>query len=267
MDAKVMSRIQELVYEASGIRLKDSKMSMVASRLARRLRALNLADEMTYLNYLEDQLDSELVNLIDVISTNVTSFFREAHHFSLIEQAIEGQLAAGQNRFRFWSAACSSGEEPYSLAMTIADVMTAHAGKNVDWRILATDISTQVLGRARSAKYALDQLDSIDAARQRRHVRVTSDGFEIASALRQRIVFHRLNLSQPPFPMRGPLDAVMCRNVMIYFDGPVKDGIFNECGRLLRPGGLLMLGHAESLPREFEVHYERVGHAAYRKRG
>jgi chemotaxis protein methyltransferase CheR len=190
----------------------------------------------------------EMVQLLDAISTNVTSFFREPAHFDRIAELFAGWLKQGQRRFRFWSAACSTGEEPYTLAMTLAEVL---GGQDVDLKILATDISTKVLQKAADGAYPESKLTGIPAGLRGRYLERESAGGEpiwrMKDSIRNRIVFKRFNLSTPPFPMQGPMDVVLCRNVMIYFDNQVRQGLINEIHRLLKPGGYLMVGHSESL--------------------
>jgi chemotaxis protein methyltransferase CheR len=213
------------------------------------MRALGIGSHREYLQYaVEHEADGELVRLLDAISTNFTSFFREKDHFELLGKLLEEWLAAGQQRLRIWSAASSSGEEPYSIAMVVREAMGRHP---VDARILATDISTRVLEKARRGVYDEEQLAPVPAAMRDRWVqRLPGAGetrYEVSRALRELVLYQRLNLSTPPFPMRGPFDVVFCRNVMIYFDLAVRTRLLTEVFRLLKPGGYLFVGHAESL--------------------
>lgn len=246
MDPSLFERFRAIAYEQAGIELRDGKESLVSARVAKRLRALGLETEKQYVEKLEAESDGEeLVQFLDVISTNFTSFFREPEHFRQVQASVAGWLAEGQKRFRFWSAASSSGEEPYTLAMTLAD---SFAEVNVDWRILATDISTRVLALAQAGRYTQQQVQTVPQELARRYLRPLGNArVEVDRELAAKIVFARLNLSQPPFPMQGPLDIVLCRNVMIYFDTPVRQRLVSEIERLLRPGGLLMVGHSETL--------------------
>lgn len=240
-------RLREIVYETSGISLGPRKEALVCARVGKRMRALGLTCYDEYLAYVERN-PLEVVGLLDAISTNVTSFFREPQHFDVIAEAAAGWYEAGQRRFRFWSAASSTGEEPYSLAMVLREAMPF---PDVDLRILATDISTEALSVCEDASYAIERMEPVpQALRERwfRPVRGTRDSlWQAKPELRNAIVFRRLNLSAPPFPMKGPLDAIFCRNVMIYFDDAVRLRLLDECHRLLKPGGLLVVGHAESL--------------------
>jgi chemotaxis protein methyltransferase CheR len=189
-----------------------------------------------------------VVGLLDAVSTNVTSFFREPHHFEFLGEAVNHWYATGQRRFRFWSAACSTGEEPYSLAMVLKEALPY---PDVNVRILATDISTEVLGLCENGSYDLRRMTPVPVDLRERWFSVRGKGdarlWEPKQRLRDLVVFRRMNLSAPPFPMSGPLDAILCRNVMIYFDDAVRTRLLEETRRLLKPGGLLLVGHAESL--------------------
>jgi chemotaxis protein methyltransferase CheR len=246
MDLKTFDRLREVVYQKSGITLGPNKEALISARLSKRLRALGCADHAAYLDViLRDAAGTETVQLLDAISTNVTSFFREPVHFDFIKQVTSEWLRQGRRRLRFWSAACSTGEEAYSLAMTLMEIPEA---QGADIRILATDISTRVLSEASEGIFDEARIEPISEAMRRRWLKPMHDGrWRIAGSLRQMIMFRRLNLSEPPFPMCGPLDIVLCRNVLIYFDARVRKGLLGEVHRLLSPGGLLMVGHAESL--------------------
>ena len=264
MNTKAFEGIREIVYEQSGILLADGKQSMVAARISRRLRDLRLKDELAYLDHLRADLGTEIVQLLDAISTNVTHFFREAEHFDLIAAHLEDRIKGGARRLRLWSAASSTGEEPYSLAMTVEEVLSKHE-RSVDARILATDISTRVLNKARAGRYEASKLDGIPAVYRRRHMIGDGEDYRVADHISNRVLFKRLNLSRQPFPMKGPLDVIMCRNVMIYFDDDLRGAIAEECRRLLSPGGLLVLGKSESLVGNREC-FERAGPSTYRKK-
>lgn len=245
MDAALFQRFREIAHRQAGIDLRPGKEILLGTRIAKRIRALGLSDEAEYLAFLErDESGEELVRFLDVISTNFTSFFREADHFETIAAHVRERLAHGQRRFRFWSAACSSGEEPYSLAIVLAELC---GDPEIDWRILATDISTGMLERAQAAVYGPEALARVPRHLRERHFEEVEGGMRVRPTLRERVVFKRLNLALPPFPMHGPIDAVLCRNVMIYFDKAVRQRLVREIERLLAPGGLLLTGHAESL--------------------
>ena len=249
MDRRTFDRFRRLVYEKSGIALGPGKEALVSARVDRRLRALGIDNYGTYLHRVtHDHSGEEIVQLLDAISTNVTSFFREPAHFEFLAQAMVEWQDAGQRRFRVWSAACSTGEEPYSIAITM---LGAARSADLDVKILATDISTRVLETCRQGTYPQERLDGVPPALRDHYF--TQDGsqnpprYAVKDLLSRMIVFKRLNLSAPPFPMRGPLDVIFCRNVMIYFDRAVRVRLLQELWRLLKPGGYLLVGHAESL--------------------
>lgn len=249
METRTFKKFHDIVYEHSGIALGSGKEALVSARVGKRLRALNLPDFDSYLRYLEqDAGGDEIVQLLDAISTNVTHFFRESVHFEFVLEAVRAWAAAGQSRFRFWSAACSTGEEPYSLAMTVREAL---AGRVADAKILATDISTRVLGIAGAGAFEKEKLKSVPPALREKYFEPDeADPLNrrvVRDELKRMLVFRRLNLSAPPFPLRGPLDIIFCRNVMIYFDNSVRARLLAEARRLLKPGGYLVVGHSESL--------------------
>lgn len=241
------ARFRDIVYDACGIALGEGKESLVSARIGKRMRQLGLEEFGTYLDLLKADGDGEeMIHMLDAISTNTTSFFREYEHFDFITEQVSRWRAEGQTRFRFWSAASSSGEEPYSLAMTLAE---CGQGPGSDTRILATDISTRILDAAQAGTYSPNKLDGIPRAYLGRWFEPAPEAPSLAvrASLKSMISFRRLNLSQPPFPMKGPFDIILVRNVMIYFDGPTREALVRECHRMLRPGGFLLVGHAESL--------------------
>ena len=249
MDNRTFKKICELVYDVSGIALNDNKRALVTARIGKRVNALEMPDHRTYLDYLiNDDDGDELIQFMDVISTNVTSFFRERDHYDFVKKVVPEWLTQGQNRFRFWSAACSTGEESYSLAMTLLNIPRM---VTTDIKILATDISTRVLAHCQNGKYTTKNLKTVSQKQRKLYFNRNSangtDTYTVKNNLKELITFKRLNLSKPPFPMRGPLDIVFCCNVMIYFDKKVREKLVNDIFRLLRPGGFLIVGHSESL--------------------
>jgi chemotaxis protein methyltransferase CheR len=249
MDHGTFQRFRDVVYDLSGISLGEKKQALLAARLAKRMRSLGVHEYEEYLVLLEeDETGEELRTLLDAVSTNVTSFFREAGHFDFVRETMAKWLAEGQRRFRFWSAACSTGEEPLSLGMVVLD---ACRGYDVDVRILATDISGRVLDRCREATYTPERVATVPPelrARWLERHRSGGESFYLArKELLDHIVYQRINLSAPPFPMAGPMDAIFCRNVMIYFDNRVRARLLADLYRLTKPHGYLFVGHAESL--------------------
>ncbi len=249
MEAATFNRFREIVYERSGISLGPNKESLVSARIGKRIRALALSDHNAYLQYvMEDRSGEEVIHLIDAISTNVTSFFRESAHFDFLAKVVAEWRARGQQRFRFWSAASSTGEEPYSMAITLLEAL---GRSDSDVKILATDISTRVLEKCRAGEYKQDRMQSVPPLLRDRYFDCERHGHETVyvakPALKRMITFTRINLAEPPFPMQGPFDAVFCRNVMIYFDNTVRSNLLAEIYRLVKPRGYLFVGHAESL--------------------
>ena len=239
-----------MIYDKAGIKLGSGKQSLVEARLGKRMRKLGLGSYREYLQLIEqDEAGDEVIEMLDAISTNTTHFFRESSHFDQLRQFLQTWEAAGQRRLRIWCAASSTGEEPYTIAMTVREALA----DTQDIRILATDISTKVLRLASRGVYTRKQVASIPPpllakyfSRQQDH-HADEPHFAADESLRSILTFARLNLAIPPYAMKGPFDVILCRNVMIYFDNAVRSRLLAECERLLRPGGILMVGHAESL--------------------
>jgi chemotaxis protein methyltransferase CheR len=245
---QVFKRFANLIYKEAGIQLGSHKQALVSARLGKRMRFLNIKDFDDYYDYIQnDQSRVELSNLLDAISTNVTYFYREADHFELLSTLVQQWSQERQSRFRIWSAASSTGEEPYTIALTISESLS-----NVnDVKILATDISNPVLDIARKGEYAAKKLEKISRKMTEKYFTpVKTKGekiYQVKEKIKNMIQFSWLNLSVNPYPMSGPLDIIFCRNVMIYFDNKVKERLLEDMYRLLKPGGYLMVGHAESL--------------------
>ena len=266
MERETFQAFQQLVYELCGITLNDSKQAMVASRISKRMRMLGLDTPQQYLAHLRGSTGvEEVTHFLDAISTNVTSFFREPDHFAYLGEQVETWLQQKCRRLRIWSAAASTGEEPYTIAMTIAAIC---GSQHCDWRILATDISLRALAEAQRGTYPEQRVAGIPTPLLRqfftRATGASGTVYAAAESLKKHILFRRLNLSHPPFPMRGQLDVIFCRNVMIYFDLQTRTRLVEEFYRLLRPGGLLLTGHAESLAG-IKAAFEYLKPAYYRK--
>lgn len=260
--------LRTLVKQITGINLSDQKRELVYGRLARRLRALQLRDFAEYRELLAREGDSEVAQLCNAITTNLTSFFREPHHFDYLrEQVLAPLLAASAraSRLRIWSAGCSTGEEAYSLAMTVMETLPDTGRWDV--RILATDLDSDVLACARAGIYAADRLKSLSAERRARFFleRPEHEGgcHEVIPELKSLITFRQFNLMHS-LPMRGPLQAIFCRNVVIYFDKDTQRELFARLSGLQRTGDLLFLGHSETL---FKVSddYTLMGKTIYRR--
>ncbi|HOX46982.1 MAG TPA: CheR family methyltransferase [Myxococcota bacterium] len=250
MDQAVFRKLRRIAFEQAGIVLRPGKESLVEARVARRQRALGLRTHRAYLHYLEeDSSGEELIHFLDAISTNFSSFFRESDHFRHLEGRVGQWLQAGRSEFSLWSAAASSGEEAYSIAITLE---TLNQGRPFDYRLLATDLSTRVLEKADQGVYEAKALAPLSRQQRtrffsRQRPSAGPETFRVRAALRERVAFARLNLAITPYPMRGPFDAIFCRNVMIYLDAQVRQRLVAECERLLNPGGVLFIGHAETL--------------------
>jgi chemotaxis protein methyltransferase CheR len=248
MDQECFQAFQKIAYDRAGIFLRPGKAVLVQARLAKRLRELGLATERDYLERLHgDGGDDELVRFLDAISTNFTHFFREPDHFETLAEDATRAFKAGQRKFRIWCAACSSGEEPYTVAMVLDPIL-----EGCDWKILATDISTRVLAIAAQGEYGAAEIASIPERLRGKYLEhvAASEGearWRVKDVLRSRVVFRRLNLAQRPYPLKGPLDTGFLRNVMIYFDREMRQGVVSELERLLRPGAPLFIGHSETL--------------------
>jgi chemotaxis protein methyltransferase CheR len=249
VDERTFDKFRSLVYEKSGIAIKEDKIALVTARVGKRMRALSIDDYKAYLSrVLDDTTGEEIVLLLDSISTNVTSFFRENNHFTFLADTLRQWERTGQKHFRIWSAAASSGEEPYSIAMT---ALTAVSGAGTEVKILATDISTKVLATCAEGVYSARQIEPVPPEFRQRFFTKTGVNdaarYQAKRELKEILRFARLNLSQVPFPMSGPFDVIFCRNVMIYFDNTVRKRLLEECYRLCRKGGFLFVGHAETL--------------------
>lgn len=250
-----------MVREASGIALTPSKRDLVYGRLRRRLRALRLDSFADYRAVLDGEDGAaERVRMINAITTNLTSFFREPHHFETLGRDVLPSLS--DRRLRIWSAGCSSGEEPYSIAMTMIDAVPDLAGR--DARILATDIDTDMVATAAAGRYGMERLRGIPPAMRHAHTRsIDAQTVEMSATLKALITFKPLNLLAP-WPMRGPFDAIFCRNVVIYFDKPTQRVLFDRFAEMLRPDGHLFVGHSESLYRVSD-RFTHIGRTVYRR--
>jgi len=261
-------RIRALVREHTGISLSDAKRQLVYGRLSRRLRALKLGSFGEYLELLERGVASELEEFTNAITTNLTSFFREPHHFEYLGSDAVPQIVArdaGARRARIWCCAASTGEEPYSIAMVLREAKELLVG--FDMKVLATDLDSAVLTTAAAGVYNADRLQSVNSARVSRFFQKGSGAnvgkFRVQDELRSLITFKQLNLMHA-WPVRGPFDAIFCRNVIIYFDKDTQRVLFERMAALQRPGDFLFLGHSESLYRVSDK-YELVGKTVYRR--
>ncbi|NEX20642.1 chemotaxis protein CheR [Thiorhodococcus mannitoliphagus] len=240
-------QIRALIYEHAGISLSDGKVDMVYSRIARRLRATGLNTFQGYLSFL-DENPEEWQHFTNSLTTNLTSFFREEHHFPVLAERLLEAKGKGQNPVTLWSSACSTGEEPYSMAMTAVD---AFGTWTPPVKILATDLDTNVLTQAHKGIYPIERIEKLpQEVRKRFFQRGKGDKagmVRVRPELRALVSFHPLNLLDGDWPMRGRFDAIFCRNVLIYFDKPTQYKLLAHFHPLLREEGLLFVGHSESL--------------------
>lgn len=259
-------RFRTLIYDESGISLGDQKQSLLASRLLKRLRDLGLATFTEYYEMVaEDTTREEFTRMLDLISTNKTDFFREPKHFDFLRNRILPELESTK-RIRIWSSACSTGEEPYTIAITLYEGVQSPA--QWDFKILASDLSTRVLAKAASGLYDEDRVRAVPPDTVKQHfLRGCGDRaglIKVKPHLTDMIRFQRMNLMDDRFPIKTPLDLIFCRNVMIYFDGPTQEKLVNKFHRYLRPGGYLFIGHSESL--QWVKHpFEAIAPTIYRK--
>lgn len=255
--------ISRMVRESSGIVLSDVKRDLVNGRLRRRLRTLGIGSFSEYREILEGPDGTEeRVHMVNAITTNLTNFFREPHHFEFLRNEILPKLADKRKRLRIWSAGCSTGEEPYTIAMTLRQVR-----RDLDeWdaKILATDIDTEVIRTGTRGRYALERTAQIPAELRQKHTfRTDDDVVEMAEELRSLIAFRQLNLLGT-WPMQGSFDIIFCRNVVIYFDKATKQRLFDRFADILKPDGYLFIGHSESL-HKISDRFTHVGRTIHRR--
>jgi chemotaxis protein methyltransferase CheR len=263
LNPKQFQKISDMVYRTAGINLKEGKEALVRARLMKRLRFLGMSRVEDYIEFIDsDQGTGEVAALIDVMTTNKTSFFREVDHFHFLRE----QVLPGLNmpRVRFWSAACSSGEEPYTLAILLREHLPEVERKDV--RILATDISRRMLDKALQAVYPQDAVDEVPAAYRKYFTaqhKGRSGSCQVAAEARALVHFTYLNLMDP-WPMKGLFQVIFCRNVMIYFDKPTQQELINRFWDYLEPGGHLFVGHSEGLS-SVKHRFRYVRPAVYQK--
>ncbi len=268
MDKKSFNSFCKLAYQKCGIKLGEKKEALVAARVAKRMRILGIDTHKKYLKFLStDETGDEMIQFLDAISTNVTSFFREPEHFNIMERIIKEWLQNGKRRFRIWCAAASSGEEPYTIAMTMLE---SAKDCTCNTKILATDISTKILNQAKEGIYRKDKANNIPPDLRTAYFSNIRNGgnencYTAKPLLRNMITYARLNLASPPFPMSGPFDIIFIRNVMIYFDNVVRSRLLEDVYRLLGNDGFLFVGHAESLTGVLHTGLKKYENSVYVK--
>ena len=261
--------VQKLVADHTGINLTDAKKDLVYGRLSKRIRKLDLSSFQEYISYVEDDHESELINFINAITTNLTSFFRENHHFEYLRNTLIPELIARNEdtrRIRIWSAGCSTGEEPYSIAITVLEALQNYS--NWDVKILATDLDTNVVATAKAGIYKDERVTGIDKKKLKRWF-LNGSGknlgkVRVSSELQDIITFKQLNL-MTQWPMKDKFDIIFCRNVVIYFDKPTQKVLFDRYANILRNNGTLIIGHSETL---FKVsdRFKPIGNTIYEKK-
>ncbi len=259
--------IQQIAKERTGIELGNHKREMIYSRIVRRIRVLKLQDFDSYCRYLEQNPDAELTNFINAITTNLTAFFREKHHFDyLLETALPEIKKRNQStkRIRIWSAGCSTGEEPYSLAMTLHRAL---GREKWDAKILATDLDTNVVAHGRRGVYAKERVEGLPDAVVREYFQPVQQGnslaYEVHDEIKSYITFNHLNLLGP-WPMKNSFDIIFCRNVVIYFSKDTQRTLFDRYANVLKEDGYLFIGHSESL-HGVSKRFDSLGKTMYRK--
>jgi chemotaxis protein methyltransferase CheR len=245
-------RLAELIQGYSGIKMPATKRTMLEGRLRRRLRVLGVETLQGYCDFLfeEDGLQSELIHLMDAVTTNKTDFFREPAHFQFLQTKALAEFAErGRRDVKAWSAACSVGAEPYSLAMVLEE--NRRVRPNQDYSILCTDLCTEVLGQAVRGEYPKAMIEPVELELRRRYILsakdARSDAVRVAPRLRAKLSFARLNLMDEAYPVGRDMDVIFCRNILIYFDKATQNKVLSRLCDHLRPGGYLFIGHSETI--------------------
>jgi chemotaxis protein methyltransferase CheR len=255
--------ISQLSYRHTGIVLGEHKKNLVYGRLSRRIRLLKLASFKEYIQIIDSGKHEEFDEFLNAITTNLTSFFREEHHFDYLKSTILPDIQkAGADKVRIWSAGCSTGEEPYSIALTVQK----HFSKPKNVKILATDLDANVLKHGRTGLYDASRIEGVDASLLKGHFRrdKATGSVTAKESLKDMIVFNRLNLLGE-WPMKGQFDVIFCRNVLIYFDKETQKSLVQRYVSVLKPKGYLIIGHSENITRLNED-IEFIGQTIYRKR-
>ena len=264
MTSRDFDQIRNLAYSLTGIKLSEHKKNMIYGRLARRLRFLDIATFEGYCDLLTKDNSPEHGEFINSITTNLTSFFRENHHFDyLVNQALPQlqKTNGGHKKIRIWSAGCSTGEEPYSISMS---VKLLHSLTNWDVKILATDLDSNVIEKASSGIYAEERVESVEKKYHKFYSRHKTDGTVLVNEkARELIRFNQLNLLEN-WPMRGTFDIIFCRNVVIYFDVETQKNLFERYAEIMNPNGILFIGHSESL-HNISNRFTAIGRTIYRR--
>jgi chemotaxis protein methyltransferase CheR len=266
-EARACQYIIDLIYQRSGIRLHEGKEALIRARLGKRVRHLGLADLSQYCDYLQTSgTDEEFVRVVDALTTNFTSFLREEAHFKyLVDEALPSLAPSTGAKIRIWSAASSSGEEPYSIAFYLAEYFPTNRGW--DWHITASDLSVRVLETARLGIYSEDRLAGLPKEWLRRYLQIGAGkwagNYRIKKCISERVEFSQINLIDS-YSHAHPFQVIFCRNVMIYFDRPTQQRLVQHLARFLVPKGILLIGHSESL-NGLDVPLHCLGPSIYRR--
>jgi chemotaxis protein methyltransferase CheR len=261
--------LSRYIYDYSGIKMPESKITMLEGRLRRRLRATGIGTLDAYCEFLfkKDGIASESIYLIDAVTTNKTDFFREPKHFEFMQRSgLRDMVNAGHKRLRIWSSACSTGAEPYTIAMVLQEFVESN--REIDYSILATDLSTEVLQAAKRGVYPRDMVMPVPSSMQQKYVMLPRDktrgDIRIIPKLRAKIGFARLNLMDASYPVGEPMQMIFCRNVLIYFDKQTQAKVLTRLCECLVPGGYLFVGHSESVTG-IPLPVKQVANTVFRK--
>jgi len=256
-------RVQDLIYRRAGISLHDGKHAMVYSRLSRRLRDTGHSSFKEYLSWLEASDGAEWQEFVNALTTNLTSFFREQHHFQIFSEHLKSRPAS--HPWKVWCSAASTGEEPYSIVMTALDAL----GNRPNFSLMASDIDSKVLATASNGVYKAESLKGVSSAQMHAYFMrgkgANSGMVRVKPELRQYIEFLIVNLIKDDWPFREPFDVVFCRNVMIYFDAETQRRVLERIHRVMKPGGILFVGHAENFSDSRDL-FVLKGKTAYERR-
>ena len=266
---KEFQLFRDIIFRETGISMSEKKRNLIVARLSKRLRALGLGSFSEYYHYLSESphAGDEIINLINRVTTNKTDFFREKHHFDhlmneIFPSIIEASRKGRERRLRIWSAGCSSGEEPYSIGMTVCEAFKDERGW--DLKILATDLDTEILTKASRGVYASQQVAPVPLPYLSKYMVRCSEGYEAGPQIKGMIAFRKLNLMDQTFPMKKPFDIIFCRNVMIYFNEETKQELAKKYHHHLKDGGYMFVGHSESLMTMKHL-FRFLKHTVYQK--
>jgi len=261
--------LSRYIYDYSGIKMPESKITMLEGRLRRRLRATGIGSLDDYCEFLfkKDGMAAESTYLIDAVTTNKTDFFREPKHFEFMQQSgLRDMVNAGHKRLRIWSSACSTGAEPYTIAMVLQEFVESN--REIDYSILATDLSTEVLQAAKRGIYQRDMVLPVPSSMLQKYVMMPRDktrgDIRISPRLRAKVGFARLNLMDDSYPVGDAMHMIFCRNVLIYFDKPTQAKVLTRLCDCLMPGGYLFVGHSESVTG-IPLPVKQVANTVFRK--